>query len=34
LRFSFSRFTSEAELAFTLEVMNETIPLLRRYARR
>jgi cysteine desulfurase len=34
LRFSFSRLTSEAELAYTLEALNETIPFLRRYVQR
>jgi cysteine desulfurase len=34
LRFSFSRFTTEEELAYTIEAMSELIPLLRRYVKR
>jgi cysteine desulfurase len=34
LRFSFSRFTTREELAYTLEAMNELIPSLRRYVKR
>jgi cysteine desulfurase len=34
LRFSFSRLTTEAELAYTLEALKELIPVLQRYVKR
>ena len=34
IRFSFSEFTSKEELDYTLEVLRELLPLLRRYARK
>lgn len=34
LRFSFSEFTTKEELDYTLKVLNECVPMLRRYTRR
>ena len=34
VRFSFSRFTGEDEICYTLEVMEELLPMLRRFTRR
>ena len=33
LRFSFSRFNTEEELSYCIEVLKELLPMLRRYAR-
>ncbi|MBO5242514.1 MAG: cysteine desulfurase NifS, partial [Lachnospiraceae bacterium] len=34
IRFSFSIFTTEEELEYTLKCLNEILPMLRRYTRR
>lgn len=34
IRFSLCEFTTREELAYTLEVLREVLPMLRRYARR
>lgn len=34
LRFSFSEFTTKEEIDYTLDVLNRTVPMLRRYTRR
>jgi len=33
LRFSFSRYNTEEELAYCVDVLRELLPVLRRYAR-